>query len=633
MCTDRRTGNTKDRTLSLEAAQVAGKLAQHLDSTILHLMGDNGKREGSLISFGSVTGDQGKSLKIQTAEPHRGNWKDWATDERGDLLDLWAISRNITITQAMKDAQVWLGEPMLPEQVQTKKMYTTPPPAGVAALQVSKAREYLLEERKLTWKAVDQYMVCYDKEKDVIAFPYIATAGAAAVRYKYLGVERKDGKKRMFSSKDSQPCLFGWQAIPPTAREVVITEGEIDSISVASFDTGHFGLSLPNGAGDLSWIEHDHERLARMDMIYLMLDSDPVGQQHVSTIVERLGPHRCKVIDIPSPHKDANDLLVAGLMPDSFKGILSKARTLDPEGIIMVDSLRSQIKDIIKEGFDSASAIEMPWDKLHGKLRLRPCEVSLLAGINGHGKSELATQIALAAMNQGYKVGLASLEWAKSLCMFRMMRQAGAMDVETMTEDYQDAIIDYYNERLVLFGVTGTEKFDHIMGQLEYLRKRYGIDLFVIDNLAKLGIGEDDYNGQKEVVDKLSDFVNEHKCHVLLVAHGRKSQDESHIIGKMDVKGTGAIVDMVKTGFSIWRNKSKETVMRRRQAGFTLTDRENKKLAESDAILRCFKQNAGEWEGDCKLWFDHTSHQYVGSPRIKPKAYVDYSSLRDGGYE
>lgn len=50
-----------------------------------------------------------------------------------------------------------------------------------------------------------------------------------------------------------------------------------------------------------------------------------------------------------------------------------------------------------------------------------------------------------------------------------------------------------------MFDVTGTAKTRRILEVFAYAARRYGIRFFIIDNLAKCGLGEDDYNGQKHL--------------------------------------------------------------------------------------------------------------------------------------
>lgn len=54
---------------------------------------------------------------------------------------------------------------------------------------------------------------------------------------------------------------------------------------------------------------------------------------------------------------------------------------------------------------------------------------------------------------------------------------------------------------------------------------------FVVDSLAKLGMAEDDYNGQKQAMEAIVGFAHEMGVHVHLVAHPRKADDETKLPG------------------------------------------------------------------------------------------------------
>ena len=89
---------------------------------------------------------------------------------------------------------------------------------------------------------------------------------------------------------------------------------------------------------------------------------------------------------------------------------------------------------------------------------------------------------------------------------------------------------------------------------------------------------------------------------------------------KFDIKGTGAITDMVDNVFIVWRNKQKEAKMHE-----AITDHSRDMLRRSspDCILNCVKQREGEWEGFVKLWFDAASLQFLEDADMPPLSYVD----------
>jgi twinkle protein len=174
--------------------------------------------------------------------------------------------------------------------------------------------------------------------------------------------------------------------------------------------------------------------------------------------------------------------------------------------------------------------------------------------------------------------------------------------------------------KLWLFDVVGTAKTERILEVFTYAYRRYGVRQFVIDSLMKCGIAEDDYRGQKAFVEALCDFKNTYDVHIHLVAHCRKGESEYQPAGKLDVKGTGAIVDLADNAFNVWRNKAKEEAMAKPNPDPGTTNK-------PDAILHCHKQRNGEWEGKLPLWFDRPSMQFISSPSGEPYRYIGYSEL------
>ena len=84
----------------------------------------------------------------------------------------------------------------------------------------------------------------------------------------------------------------------------------------------------------------------------------------------------------------------------------------------------------------------------------------------------------------------------------------------------------------------------------------------------------------------------------------------------MDVKGTGALTDMVDNVFMVWRNKPKEEAVQKSTIGTP-----GKFAGAPDCILNCVKQRHGDWEGKTGLFFDRPSLQYVENENDRPMVY------------
>lgn len=569
----------------------------------------NGKPRGHEWICGDVNGSEGDSCAVHLHGEKAGVWADFATGQSGDLLDLWQATKGISLKEAMHEAQLFLGISDVEFEGYRKKQWIqprkpechTPKSQGLA----------YLKSRGISEKTIQVYHMG-EQGQDLI-FPFLRNGQLVMAKRR----EAVDGAKPKPTEAGCEKCLFGWQAIPDNARDALICEGEIDAMS--AFELGIPAMSVPYGAGGgdkQDWIENEFDHLERFDQVFVCMDRDQPGQLGMAEIVKRLGAHRCRIVDIPEPFKDVNDLLKAGWSPDQFARLLIQARMLDPEELRCASTYEDQVVDEFYPPETTARGIYLPWDRVQGKLSFRQGEVVLLAGTNGHGKTEMAGNLTLAALAQANRTCVASMEFQPKKWLKRITRQACGLD--DPSTPYIREVVRWYRDKLWVFDVTGTAKTDRMLDVFDYAVRRYQIRLFVIDNLAKCGFGEDDYNGQKGFVDRLTDFAKCHDVTVILVAHMRKASDEARAGGKMDVKGSGAITDMVDTVLVIWRNKPKEERLR--------TDPDDIEWqGKPDALLRCEKQRNGEDEPKLALWFDRRSHQYLGAQGARPMRVVNYT--------
>lgn len=602
------------------AKEISRLLSQRAEDVVRHLL-PNGKKVGNEWRVGSINGEPGQSLGVHLSSEKSGIWCDFANggNDAGDLLDLWAKTRGLTITEAIKQASLYLGLSLPQFEAYKPLKFAKPKQTGLSSLSVgSPVMNYLVNERKLTSETVHAYKIS-ERGREIV-FPYLRDGEIIFV--KYLKLERVDGKKHMYIEANCEPCLFGWHLVPTYARTVTICEGEIDAISLYQY--GISALSVPFGAGGgnkQQWIENEFERLVIFDEIYLCLDPDVEGKAATAVLVERLGRHRCRIVKLPL--HDANECLRAGITRDEIHRCFNESRTLDPEELKSASEFVEQVIDEFYPVPGANLGYEAPWQKTQGKILFRPAELSIWTGINGHGKSQFIGHAALFMMNKGARICIASLELKPQRLLMRLTRQAGAMADPSL--EYIRAIHQWYEDKLWLFDLTGSAKSKRLLDVFLYARQRYGIDVFVIDSFMKIDIAEDDLKAQKAFMEQLCDFKNVHNCHIHIVVHPRKGLDESHPPGKLDNKGTGAISDLADNCFSVWRNKEKERLTQKQTGGVKLVQKELEKLQNSDCLWACDKQRNGDWEGKFGFWFHRASLQYLDRPEQKPVRIVEYS--------
>lgn len=304
----------------------------------------------------------------------------------------------------------------------------------------------------------------------------------------------------------------------------------------------------------------------------------------------------------------------------------TEARTNVRPASMWIDEIKARLRN-----HGAEKKVYLPWDKTRDVFDLRPGEVTLWAGQNGHGKSLLTSQVALSLLGQGQKCCIASFEMKPATTVQRMARMFCQMN--PFSPEFQqgeglaaiDALYDDFgtwaDSGLWLYDQQGTADADNVIGMARYCAKELGITHIFIDSLMKCVAGEDDYNGQKSFVDELTAVARDHACHIHLIHHLRKPANESQIPDKHDNKGSGAITDMVDNVMMIWRNKPKEDDVKS-------NGHSAKKASEADTMLLCRKQRNGEDEPTIKLWFDKDAMQYVGEKGDQPMYFVNYPHRR-----
>ena len=245
----------------------------------------------------------------------------------------------------------------------------------------------------------------------------------------------------------------------------------------------------------------------------------------------------------------------------------------------------------------------LPWQRTHGKLRFMPGEVTLWHGINGHGKSAVTTQVALAFALDAKPVCIASFEMMPVRTIERMVKQcAGSPEPsERFVGDFFDAV----GGKVWIYDKRDTVDRKRLYAVIRYCAVELGVKHFFVDSLMKCVSGEDDYNGQKEFVGELCSLAHEQLIHIHLVHHVRKGSAGETPPSKFDAKGSGSITDQVDNVIAVWRNKAKEA------------DRAKGEADESvpDFLLICDKNRHGGWEGRIPLWGDVNSWHFRGTAK------------------
>lgn len=586
----------------MNAGELSRLMADHAADIAQYLL-PAGKKVSGEWKAGSTDGEPGKSLSVRIAGPKAGVWRDFATDDGGDLLDLWVRCRGQSTSEAMREAKAYIGvRDTMPEK--ERKVYRRPPKPACHSPKAG-AADWLLG-RGLTMETLTAFKVG-EVERDGKTFavlPYLRDGELVNVKYRNVA-----DKRDMRQEKDAEPCLFGWHLIDPRLRTVAITEGELDAMTLHQI--GIPALSINAGAGNHQWIESDWDRLERFSEILLCFDNDDAGQKGAREVATRLGIERCKLVTFGA--KDANDWLQQGAELEQFDEAIQSAKSLDPQELVPASEFIDLVKGLF---YPDHSAPEMPvlmlGDTPFNWFEFRQGEYTVWTGINGHGKTLMQGYAMLGLIQQGERVCVFSGEMAPARLLKRFVKQATGLD--RPTPGYIDAVGQWLTDRMWVFNVLGTATIDRLLEVFKYGAKRYGIRHFVIDSLMMTDVPEDGpgaFSAQKEAVQKIASFAKRHGVHVHLIAHPRKAGDESKAPGKLDVSGSSRITDAADNLFSVWSARKEAT------------DEDDGK---PDALLELHKQRNGDVQHH-KLWlyFNRACQQYTTGSHRRATSFVDYS--------
>jgi twinkle protein len=586
----------------MNASELSQKLATEAASIAAYLL-PNGKKSSGEWKAGSINGEAGNSLSVRTSGAKAGVWSDFSTGEKGDLLDLWAACRGLSIGQAMAEAKQYLGvRDAMPTR--QERAYKRPQRPQCQAPR-GRVREWL-KTRQIADSTIDAFKVGEQIRdgKTYAVFPYMRDG--ELVNYK---LRNCDEKRDMQQAGGAEPCLFGWHLIDPKARTVAITEGEIDAMTL--HQCGVPALSVNQGAGNHQWIESDWQRLERFSEILIAFDNDDAGNKGAAEVIRRLGVERCKRLTFPA--KDANQWLTDGASSEDFHRVVGEARPQDPEELRQAADFIGRVKSMFYPLGDAVRDPCLRLDKDLDWFEFRPGELTVWTGYNGHGKSLLLSQVLLGLMQQEQRVVVFSGEMTPERQLKRMVKQATGLDRPTPA--YIDAVGAWITDRLWLFNVVGSSGLDRLLQVFAYANKRYGATQFVIDSLMMTDVPEDgpgSMTAQKDAMRKMCDFGKRNGCHLHLVAHPRKGRDESGAPGKLDVAGSSKITDGADNVFTVWSA--------RRDEAEPLTG------DEPDARLELQKQRNGDIQHyKAALWFCHSAQQFATNSRRRAVRYVDFS--------
>lgn len=409
--------------------------------------------------------------------------------------------------------------------------------------------------------------------------------------------------------------LFGMNNSRDNGKKLVITEGEIDALSVAEAHGCKYPVvSIANGAqAAYKNLKKNLDWILGFEEVVLWFDDDQPGHDAVEKCSELFPPGVLKTVH-STGYKDANELLVA-----KGKGAVASAiydaKEIKIDGIIN----GSELWDLVAKD-DNFETFTLPFPKLNEKLKgIRKGELVTFTAGSGVGKSTIVKEISYnLAIEQGLKIGYIALEENVKRSALGFMgiylNKPIFFDYASITHEERKQAFDNTlgTERIYLYDHFGSLDADNLIRKMRLLISQCDVDFIILDHISIVISGIDTGGDERKAIDilmtKLRSLAEETQAGILIISHLRRAQgDKGHEDGAQvslsQLRGSGAIAQLSDSVIGVERNLQAEKgsnnihlrVLKNRFAGdvgladFLSYNKETGRIVEADESFSAYE--------------------------------------------
>lgn len=428
-----------------------------------------------------------------------------------------------------------------------------------------------LEGRGISADVAKKYEITTQAEHDnILVFPFYDESGRMQfIKYRKTDFDKNKDKNKEWCESNCKPILFGMKQCNNEFDRLIITEGQLDSLSVAAAGIEN-AVSVPTGAKGFTWVPYCYNWISKFKEIIVFGDCEEESITLLDDVARRF-PCMIKHVRFEDYKgcKDANEILqkygkgsvknaIENAVPIPVNRVLPLA-DVENVNIYELPKLRTGISELDRT--------------LYGGLPFGM--VCVIAGKRGGGKSTFASQVMGYALEQGYKVLSYSGELPnylyKSWFDFQIAGRHHIIENKTgfgtvnrfIAKANQELINVWYMEQAYIYDnriIENDEKED-LLKCIERSIQQYGIKVVLVDNLMTAMYiderkGSDKYDQQGQFVRDLTKLAIKYDCLILLVAHQRKNNFTMD--ANDEISGSGDITNLAGITLSYNRGSKEE---------------------------------------------------------------------------
>lgn len=450
------------------------------------------------------------------------------------------------------------------------------------------AIEYL-DSRGIGEEVAKRYQITTQNDKDnVLVFPFYDENGKICfVKYRKTDFDKTKDNNKEWCEKGGKPILFGMYQCNLENKTLIVTEGQLDSLSVAQAGIEN-AVSVPTGAKGFTWVAYCWDWMQQFDTFIIFGDHEKGHITLLDEFRQRFPKKHIKHVreNDYKDCKDANDLL--------RKYGEAHLRTCIENAVdIPVKQIRqlADVEDVNIYDIPKLKTGIYELDKmLNGGLPYGG--LTLIAGKPGEGKSSFASQIIATALNDKHKCFAYSGELPNYLFKAWLNYQIAGKNHITVTkskfgsERYfisntnERLISEWYRDRMFIYDDSMVDDENNSLTEIVLKAiNQYNCDVILLDNLmTALDLekfeGSDKYERQSQFVKRMAAIAKAYRVLIILVAHKRKnnfSQNEND-----EVSGSGDITNLGMITLSYERGSKTDI-----EQGLITKDQRRLKLAKN----------------------------------------------------
>ena len=436
-----------------------------------------------------------------------------------------------------------------------KKNYKELPQKPISEIVVRDSAIEYMKSRGISEDIIRKYGITTQKDRaNVLCMPfYNQNNNLVMVKYRNTTFKKGDKGSKEWVEKDTMPILYGMQFVNYDNPKIIITEGQIDTLSLATAGIEN-AVSVPMGKNNFEWINTCWDFLQRFDEIVVFGDCENGEVTLAKEISQRLKQHKIRIIK-QSDYcglKDANDIL----KKYGTSALVQAVNNAEPIKLNFVKSM-ADVKPINISELPHFSTGIAEIDRLSGGFF--EGQLVIIQGSRGEGKSTLASQMIVEAVEQEQNALIYSGELPEYLVRHWIdMQFAGADNLTPFLDTYGKEtfilhddtklkIAEWYRDRLFIIDEMGIPQDEKLLDCLEMAIWQHRIKICLVDNLMCFcDYGGDIYANQGKIATKLKEIATKSKCTILLVAHERKNKNAedtaSNISGSADIGNRADVI-------------------------------------------------------------------------------------------